>query len=226
MFDSITFLKQVENKIQDQEYTKKMLLFVEIFDTVFPSYIETLEVFEKILGEELSSFKDMCDKGMWLAPISKYVEIHSTDSESYYDASVHFIEELTKRYTGEFAMRPLIVKYPERSLKVIETWSKSDNVYVRRLASECIRISLPWAKKMTTAVEHFEQYKKILDNLKNDPNPYVCRSVANNLNDLYKHNKELFWIIIKDFKKNHPTENTNWIIKYGSRTYNKEQRKK
>ena len=85
-------------------------------------------------------------------------------------------------------MRPLIVAYPEKSLKTIEQWSKSDNIYVRRLSSECIRINLPWAKKMVTAVEHFEEYKTILNNLKNDFNPYVRRSVANNLNAVsYTH---------------------------------------
>ena len=53
-FNSRNFIKQVENKIQNQEYTEKMLIFVEIFDTVFPNYLETLKIFEKILGTELS----------------------------------------------------------------------------------------------------------------------------------------------------------------------------
>lgn len=123
-------------------------------------------------------------------------------------------------------MRPLIVAYPEKSLKTIEQWSKSDNIYVRRLSSECIRINLPWTKKMVTAVEHFEEYKTILNNLKNDFNPYVRRSVANNLNDLYKYNKELFWNIVREWQQDNPTEYTNWIIKYGSRTYLKELAKK
>lgn len=123
-------------------------------------------------------------------------------------------------------MRPLIVAYPEKSLKTIEQWSKSDNIYVRRLSSECTRINLPWAKKMVTAVEHFEEYKTILNNLKNDSNPYVRRSVANNLNDLYKYNKELFWNIVREWQQDNPTEYTNWIIKYGSRTYLKELAKK
>ena len=123
-------------------------------------------------------------------------------------------------------MRPLIVAYPEKSLKTIEQWSKSDNIYVRRLSSECTRINLPWAKKMVTVAEHFEEYKTILNNLKNDSNPYVRRSVANNLNDLYKYNKELFWNIVREWQQDNPTEYTNWIIKYGSRTYLKELAKK
>ena len=79
---------------------------------------------------------------------------------------------------------------------------------------------------MVTAVEHFEEYKTILNNLKNDFNPYVRRSVANNLNDLYKYNKELFWNIVREWQQDNPTEYTNWIIKYGSRTYLKELAKK
>ncbi len=78
---------------------------------------------------------------------------------------------------------------------------------------------------MTTAIENFNEYKKILDNLKNDPNSYVQRSVANNLNDLYKYDKNLFFKIVDEWKKNNPTEYTNKIIKHGSRTYIKEQKK-
>lgn len=223
-FKSKEWIEMVKDKISDQEYSEKMILFVEIFDQVLPEYQQTLKIFEKILGNELSSFSKMYEEGMWLAPIGKYVECHCTEND--YDLSIQFIEQLTKRYTGEFAMRPLIVKYPQKSLETIEKWSQSNNDYVRRLSSECIRISLPWAKKMTVAVEHFEQYKRILGHLKNDSNTYVCRSVANNLNDLYKYDKNLFFNIIKEWQQDQMSENTKWIIQYGSRTYQKEQRKK
>lgn len=147
-FNSNKFMKQVENKIHNQEYTEKMLVFVEIFDTVFPSYIETLEIFEKILGEELSSFAVMYDEGMWLAPIGKYVEIHSTDNESYYDDSVHFIEELTKRYTGEFAMRPF---YPEEEVR---------NMFYKHLQLTTDEVSARLNKNYAADIKAYDMVQK------------------------------------------------------------------
>ena len=138
-------------------------------------------MFEELLGPKLTSFADMYSDGMLLAPIGKYVEIHCAEYPEYFDLSVHFIEELTKRYTGEFAMRPLIQAFPKESIEVLKTWSKSQDPYVRRLSSECMRIRLPWAKKLTAAVERFDDFTEIMGNLCRDENPYVQRSVANNL---------------------------------------------
>jgi len=62
-------------------------------------------------------------------------------------------------------------------------WSKSDNYFLRRLASEGSRAKLPWCQKINV------DYKKpieILDNLYTDESRYVTRSVANHLNDIAK----------------------------------------
>lgn len=134
--------------------------------------------------------------------------------------------ELTKRYTGEFTMRPLLSAYPERSFSVIDKWSVSGSPYVRRLASECMRISLPWAKRLTVAVEHFDEYSAILAKLKDDPDPYVRRSVENNLNDLSKCSRELFDDHVSSWMDDNPSENTLWIIHHGSRTIRKRQKER
>jgi len=46
------------------------------------------------------------------------------------------MEELTKRCTAEWAIRPFVIKYPEKTLKFLEKLAKSDNFHLRRLASE------------------------------------------------------------------------------------------
>ena len=120
----------------------------------------------------------------------------------------------------------MIAAFPERSMAVIRGWSKSDNPYVRRMASECMRISLPWAKKLTAAVERFEEYGEILTQLNNDSDPYVRRSVANNLNDLSKYSMEKFDLLVNYWVENNPTDRTLWIINHGSRTIRKRNRRK
>lgn len=131
---------------------------------------------------------------------------------------MQFIYELTKRFTGEFAIRPLIEKDSEKALKIVLNWSKDKNVHVRRLASEGLRIRLPWAKKSVAAVKQFKLFKQILLNLNSDKEKFVQKSVGNNLNDLMKENPQLASEIIIEWGKNKPTKATLWIIKHGSRS--------
>ena len=118
-------------------------------------------------------------------------------------------------------MRPLIKKYPEASLKILYDWSKDDNERVRRLSSECLRIRLPWAKKLYTAMEYFDAYVEILTNLKNDKDKYIQKSVANNLNDLYKENPEKFYDIVNKWQEGQISKEGEWVIKHGSRNIGK-----
>ncbi|MDU9376456.1 putative protein YhaZ [Methanocorpusculaceae archaeon Sp1] len=215
------FVADVTAAVEGKEYTQRMHAIVEVFDRYLPEYPETIKLFGEMLGPKLSSIGDMYSEGMWLAPIGKYVEAHCVEYPEHFTASVMFVKELTKRHTGEFAMRPLIVAYPKKSMMVLRRWSLEKNVFVRRLSSECMRVSLPWAKKMTAAVEQFDLYVEILSNLRYDEDTYVQRTVANNLNDLYKYDSEKAQFIVDAWMRNNPTKATLWIIHHGSRSLRK-----
>ena len=45
-------------------------------------------------------------------------------------------------------------------------WSRDENLRVRRLASECMRIRLPWAKKQTVVLDYFEDFTHYSDQSK------------------------------------------------------------
>ncbi len=220
-FDKDGFVSFLNPGSGDKEYSARMLDFVEAFDRFLPAYPETLRIFSELLGPELPSFAVMYDEGAWLAPIGKYVEIHGPQTPEFYEQTLGFIHELTKRYTGEFAMRPLIQAFPERTLAVLLEWSLSDCAYIRRCASECMRVRLPWAKKLTAAVEHVDAYMAVLDNLRQDANPYVQRSVGNNLNDLFKHDASLAHAIIDRWQKDPLPMSTRNIIRHGTRSQRK-----
>ena len=224
-FNKNGFVGHVAESIADKEYTERMKAFVSAFDKFLPSYPDAIRLFGKMLGPELKSFSVMYSDGAWLAPIGKYVEAHCAEETEYFDLSLKFIHELTKRYTGEFAIRPLIQSFPRRTMEALTEWSKSKNAFVRRCSCESLRVSLPWAKKMTAAVEQFDLYTKILDNLKNDEDPYVQRSVGNNLNDLYKYDPNKAFILIERWQEENPTKNILKIIRHGTRTARKEQNK-
>jgi len=56
----------------------------------------------------------------------------------------------------------------------------------------------------------------LLENLKNDPNEWVRRSVANNLNDIAKDHPDLLCDIAQRWKG--MSKETDWIVKHGCRT--------
>ncbi|ULQ59263.1 DNA alkylation repair protein [Brucepastera parasyntrophica] len=222
--DKKGFIEDIAGSVEGKEYTQRMQAIVEVFDRYLPEYPETIRLFRELLGPELSSLGNMYSDGMWLAPIGRYVEEHCADHPEHYDASAAFIKELTKRYTGEFAMRPLIRAYPQKSMTVLKKWSQDKSVFVRRLSSECMRISLPWAKKMTSAVEQFDAYTEILGNLRHDEDKYIRLTVANNLNDLYKYDSEKARFIVDAWMTDGTSEATLWIIHHGSRSLRKKKK--
>ena len=96
-------------------------------------------------------------------------------------------------------------------------WTTDKNVHVRRLASEGVRIRLPWSQKLFVALDEFERYTTILTNLKDDPEKFVQKSVGNNLNDLYKDAPEKADFIISQWEKTGESKAQDWIIKHGRR---------
>ena len=214
-FDVESFAKYISKKVTGKEFLERQDVFVDAFEKFLGSnYTKNIQLFTKILGQELQTEAGMFTHGYWLWPIGRYVEKHGTKD---FAISIPFIKELTKRFTGEFAIRPLLEVYSKKTVSEILKWSKDENVHVRRLASEGMRIHLPWTKKSIVCVENFSSYKKILTNLKNDESKFVQKSVGNNINDLYKSYPDKAEEIVSEWKNDSPSKATEWIIKHGRR---------
>lgn len=218
-FDTGTFISLLEPELEQLEFNGRQELIAKALKKCIPlSYHETIEVFSLILGPELTGSLGMFTEGYWLWPVSKYVELFGFKE---FRISTGFSKELTKRFTGEYCMRPIIRAYPRESMELLLVWSKDDNKRVRRLSGECIRIRLPWAKKLYVALEYFDTYVKLLSNLKDDPDKTIQKSVANNLNDLYKEDPVRFDSVIALWQDGQTSKECKWIIKHASRTKNK-----
>ena len=218
-FNKRGFKSYLKKELPDKEFTARQDAFVDAFEKYLSKdYSKNISLFEKILGDELQTTEGMFIYGWWLWPVGRYVQRNGLNE---YHASINFIYELTKRFTGEFAIRTLLEAKPKSTMKTMLKWSKDKNVHVRRLASEGVRIKLPWAKKLTVALDEFESFKKILTNLKNDKEKFVQKSVGNNLNDLMKEAPQLANQIIDEWKTKNPTKETLWIIKHGTRSLRK-----
>lgn len=220
-FDRKKFLELTKPSINEFEFKDRQVFIANaLHETIDLSYDQTLLIFTKILGPELKGNSGAFSEGWWLWPVGTYAELYGGES---FDTTVNFSKELTKRFTSEYCMRPIIKNYPEKALKVLKTWSKDDNERVRRLSSECIRIRLPWAKKLYTALEYFDDYYIILTNLKDDEDKYIQKSVANNLNDLYKEDPKKFNYMVDSWNEESMSKATEWIIKHGSRSICKDK---
>jgi 3-methyladenine DNA glycosylase AlkC len=133
-----------------------------------------------------------------------------------FEQSVRAMETITTFTSCEYAVRPFIIKYPERMMRRMLEWSKHDNHHVRRLASEGCRPRLPWSMALPVFKRDPGPVLPILENLKEDPSEYVRRSVANNLNDIAKDHPERVLNILNGWKGTSPE--TDRIIRHGCRT--------
>jgi 3-methyladenine DNA glycosylase AlkC len=113
-------------------------------------------------------------------------------SDEAFDDAMGMLAALTSRLSSEFAIRTLLRHDLERALGVIESeWVGSDDVDIRRLASEGTRPYLPWATRVPALTRNPSATIAILTALYRDDSEYVRRSVANHLNDLSRESAGL-----------------------------------
>jgi len=205
-FDEKSFINSVFcNEWKDYELKQRMRHIAISLNQFLPNnYEKSIEILKKTAhnfsGMEAMYFQD-------------FVELYGMDE---WEVSMNALEHFTKYSSSEFAIRRFIIKDEDRAMKQMLVWAKSTNNHVRRLASEGCRSRLPWAVALISFKKNPAKVLEVLEILKNDNEKYVQKSVANNLNDISKDNVE---VVINFLKNNiNKTDNTNWILKHGSRT--------
>ena len=214
-FDEKTFSGSLVGRLDDKELFARLDCIVDAMqENMTDDYSKNIRAFFDMLGPELEKPEGMFNFGWWLWPVGRYVERHGNED---WALSLSFLKELTKRFTGEYAIRPLLKEHPKETMEELIIWTKDKNVHVRRLASEGVRIRLPWSQKLLVPLDEFERYTRILTNLKDDPEKFVQKSVGNNLNDLYKEDPQKAELIIKQWRESGHSKAQDWIIKHGMR---------
>jgi 3-methyladenine DNA glycosylase AlkC len=143
-----------------------------------------------------------------------FVEAYGLDD---WDLSIPALEQFTHLASAEFAIRPFIVRYPERSMAQMLEWSRSDDVDLRRLASEGCRPRLPWGIALTALKADPLPILPVLEQLKEDESETVRRSVANNLNDISKDNPQVVIDLLQRWQLVE-TKNMRRLIRHALRT--------
>ena len=155
-------------------------------------------------------------KGLFHFLFSDYVACFGIE---HFELSMQALALFTENSSAEFAIRPFLNTQPERTKSQMVAWSLSDNLHLRRLASEGMRPKLPWAKHLPWIAENPEWVRPIIENLKSDSRLYVRKSVANLLNDLSKTQADWVLDLCEQWNQNQQAcSETRWIIKHALRT--------
>ncbi|MFF2909807.1 DNA alkylation repair protein [Paenibacillus sp. NPDC057934] len=144
-----------------------------------------------------------------------FVEVHGQAPE-HWELSMAALERFTSKSSAEFAVRPFLLREPERMMAQMLIWSRDENEHVRRLASEGCRPRLPWGQALPMFKRDPAPVLPVLEELKADPSLYVRKSVANNLNDIAKDHPALVLEIAQRWKGRHP--DTDWIVRHACRS--------
>ena len=195
-----------------KELKQRMRHTAQVLHQFFPQdFAQAAALLQQLITQlRVNGIKEFSVEYMFLPD---YIETYGLND---FDSAVKAIEVVTQFTSCEFAVRPFIVKYGDRMLQQMLSWSVHESDKVRRLASEGTRPRLPWAMAIPALKKDPAPVLPILENLKSDPSEFVRRSVANNLNDIAKDHPNLVIDLAAKWKG--LSKETDAIIKHGCRT--------
>ncbi len=221
-FDIDLFINDATKDIADLSLTERLDQFTECLNKYLPSsFEESAEILIHSLPPEINDERKDLDgmdlsseNGFIIIALTNYISRNGTE---HFHLSMEALLEMTKRFTSEGSIRHLIISHEKEVLEYYRKWVLDANVHVRRLVSESLRPRLPWAIRLQNYVLDPSPILEFLEILKDDPELYVRRSVANNLNDIAKDNPEVVTETLQKWSKNESKE-MKWLIKHALRT--------
>lgn len=165
-------------------------------------------------------------EGNGLAPFFYFPHSHliAAYGVSSFESGMTANYEITQRFTAEFSIRPFLIEHRSKCLKLLKRWAKDENPHVRRLVSEGTRPRLPWAMRLPEFQADPQLSLPLLELLKDDPELYVRRSVANHLGDIAKDHLETVLEVCEVWLEEATnsdddarSENRRWVIRHAVR---------
>lgn len=184
-------------------------------------YAAAIEILLASLTPALSRTDDLGLAGFFYLPHVCFVaEFGQESTESRhgdsFEVSMQAQYELTKRFSAEFSIRPFLLRQQERTLARLLEWTSDPDPHVRRLCSEGTRPRLPWATRLPAFIADPGPVMPILEALKDDPDLYVRRSVANHLGDIAKNHPQCVFEICQCWLLTASKER-RWLIRHALR---------
>jgi 3-methyladenine DNA glycosylase AlkC len=177
-------------------------------------YPEAVDILVRSLGPEMDGSDNFGMTPFLYLPHTIFVADNGVD---HFEPSMSAQYELTKRFTAEFSIRTFLDKRPKETLERLRQWADDPNVHVRRLVSEGSRPRLPWAQRLRAFQADPTAVLALLELLKDDPELYVRRSVANSLNDIGKDHPAVLIETVRRWGIDAPAER-RWLIRHALRS--------
>ena len=193
-FDQEAFETAILSRLHELELKQRARLIADETGKVLPETLaEKFRVLRAILHPVENEGVDRASdaegiRGWGMMPLGMVVTDHGLDD---FENSFALLKEMTKRATAEFDVRPFLASDQARALEIMTPWVNDPSVHVRRLVSEGTRPRLPWGMRLHQLVADPTPTLPLLEALKDDPEDYVRRSVANHLNDIAKDHPDL-----------------------------------
>ncbi|MFZ9745538.1 MAG: DNA alkylation repair protein, partial [Opitutaceae bacterium] len=186
-----------------------------------PRYEDAVAVLLRSLTPPLTRTSDLGLGGFFYLPHVSFIAAYGVDAADNggrdpFEASMVAQYELTRRFTAEFSIRAFLLRSPERTLARLLEWTRDPDPHVRRLCSEGSRPRLPWAQRLPAFVRDPRPTLPILEALKDDPDLYVRRSVANHLGDIAKDHPELVFELCEGWAGG-ASAGRKWLIRHAVR---------
>ncbi|HUG18842.1 MAG TPA: hypothetical protein VMM56_07670 [Planctomycetaceae bacterium] len=221
-FDVKQFQSRALRGLKNLELKERALHIARAMAEQLPSeFDETAPLLIQTFGPPLVS---TADNG--LAPFFYFPHAHliAVYGVSRFDAGMRANYEITQRFTAEFSIRPFLVEHRAKCLKTLTRWTRDPSPHVRRLVSEGTRPRLPWAMRLREFQENPQFTLPLLEKLKDDPELYVRRSVANHLGDIAKDHPQVAFDVCRKWLEEIATSddpsqarNRRWIVRHALR---------
>lgn len=213
--DGTEYAAWVAPRVDDLEIKDRVGVFAAgLRDRLPGDYEEAVAGVVDKLGPELAEGEGYFNHAFHLWPVSRFIEDYGLEHP---ETSLDATEALTRAFTGEWAVRPFLARYPELTMARVEEWSRSASHNVRRLATEGIRPRLPWAPIHRPFLDDPSPIIPVLDRLFADESIYVRTSVANNLNDIGRTHPELAVATAERWLATDDSPAVAWVAERGLR---------
>ena len=179
-----------------------------------PKYPAALKILMKSIGPRVVPGNSEGMAAFYYAPHTYFISEYGLDD---FEVSMQAQYELTQRFTAEFSIRPFLERHRDATLARLREWAKDASPHVRRLVSEGTRPRLPWASRLREFQADPTPVLALLELLKDDPELYVRRSVANNLNDIGKDHPDILVATAKRWLQGASPERA-WIVNHALRS--------
>ena len=196
------FRRGLEKSLEPLELKQRMHLIADRIEAGLPNHPPALfPILVKTLATDEADTEGL--RGFLVWPLTEIVARRGLD---FFDESMAALREMTRCFTGEFAIRPFLREHRKRTLQQLRKWCDDPDPDVRRLVSEGSRPHLPWGERLPELMADPRLTLPLLARLRRDESDYVRLSVSNHLNDFSKVHPGLVVETLGQWRKDSPDD--------------------